>query len=152
MVAARVRVVLATFWVGSLWTIGYIVAPTLFAALQDRALAGTLAGRMFQIEAWITIVCALLLTVLVIRAAEVYDARQRKHILIVIALMLVCTLISHFGIQPIMAELRASVPSGSVMGSEAAARFGKLHGVSSGIYLLQSVLGLVLVLKLFQVK
>lgn len=152
MVAARARVVLATLWIGSLWTIGYIVAPTLFATLQDRALAGTLAGRMFQIEAWITIVCALLLAILVVRAGEAYESRQRKHLLILIGLMLACTLISHFGIQPLMAELRASVAPGSAMGSETAARFGRLHGISSGIYLVQSVLGLVLVLKLFRVR
>ena len=39
--------ILLTLWVGSLWAIGYIAAPTLFATLEDRALAGTLAGAMF---------------------------------------------------------------------------------------------------------
>ncbi|TCS39650.1 uncharacterized protein DUF4149 [Paucimonas lemoignei] len=152
MVEARARVVLATLWVGSLWTIGYIVAPTLFATLEDRGLAGTLAGRMFQVEAWITIACAVMLAILVMRAGEAYESLQRKHLLIVIVLMLLCTVISHFGIQPFMAELRASVPAGGVMNAETAARFGKLHGASSGIYLVQSMLGLVLVLKLFRVK
>ena len=44
---------LATVWCGSLWTIGYIVAPTLFAMLEDRQLAGSIAGRLFHAEAWI---------------------------------------------------------------------------------------------------
>jgi hypothetical protein len=152
MVAARARAVLATLWIGSLWTIGYVVAPTLFATLEDRMLAGTLAGRMFQIEAWLTIVCSLLLAILVARSGKVFEARQRKQLLIVIGLMLLCTLVSHFGIQPYMAELRATVAPGGVMAADIQARFGKLHGVSSAIYLLQSVLGLVLVLKLYQVK
>ncbi|HCY64599.1 MAG TPA: DUF4149 domain-containing protein [Oxalobacteraceae bacterium] len=152
MVATRARAVLATLWVGSLWTIGYIAAPTLFATLEDRTLAGMLAGRLFHIEAWISIVCALLLAVLVARSGGAFEARQRKQLLIVIGLMLLCTLISHFGIQPYMAELKAAVAPGMAMTGEIQARFGKLHGVSSAIYLAQSVLGLVLVLKLYQVK
>ena len=53
--------ILLTLWVGSLWAIGYIAAPTLFATLEDRALAGTLAGAMFEIVAYIGMVCAALL-------------------------------------------------------------------------------------------
>ena len=43
--------VLLTLWVGGLWAIGYMVAPALFATLEDRALAGNLAGLMFEIIA-----------------------------------------------------------------------------------------------------
>ncbi|WP_233556213.1 DUF4149 domain-containing protein [Noviherbaspirillum sedimenti] len=146
------RAVLATLWVGSLWTIGYMVAPTLFATLEDRALAGTIAGRLFAIEAWVTVVCAVLLALLVARAGAAFDQRQRKQVLIVIGVMLLCTLVSHFGIQPYMAELRAAVAPGASMAGEIQARFGRLHGVSSAIYMVQSVLGLVLVLKLYQAK
>ncbi len=152
MVAARLRAVLATLWVGSLWTIGYIVAPTLFATLEDRSLAGTLAGRMFHVEAWLTIVCAVLLAVLVARSGEAFEGRQRTHILIVIGVMLLFTLVSHFGIQPHMAELRAAAAAQGGMTGEIQASFGRLHGVSSAIYMFQSLLGLVLVLKLYQAK
>jgi uncharacterized membrane protein len=152
MVAARARAVLATLWIGSLWTIGYIVAPTLFATLQDRMLAGTIAGRMFQIEAWLTIACAVLLAILVARAGEAYEGRQRKQLLIIIGLMLACTLVSHFSIQPLMAEIKATAAPGSVMTADVQTSFGRLHGLSSALYLLQSVLGLVLVLKLYRVR
>lgn len=152
MLATRARVVLATLWVGSLWTIGYIVAPTLFATLEDRSLAGTLAGRLFHIEAWVTIVCAVLLAVLMARAGAAFEARQRRQILIVIGVMLLCTLVSHFGIQPYMAALRAAVAPGAVMPADVQASFGRLHGISSAIYMVQSVLGLVLVLKLYQAR
>lgn len=152
MVATRARAVLATLWVGSLWTIGYIVAPALFANLEDRTLAGTLAGRMFHIEAWVSIVCAVLLAILVACAGAAFDKRQRKHILILIGVMLSCTLASHFGIQPYMAELRAMAGPGGVMTSGLQAQFGKLHGASSAIYMLQSVLGLFLIWKLYPAK
>jgi hypothetical protein len=41
-----------------------------------------------------------------------------------------------------MAELKLS---GLVAGSESALRFGRLHGISSVLYLLNSILGLLLV-------
>jgi len=53
--------ILLTLWVGGLWAIGYIVAPALFANLEDRALAGTLAGVMFNIIAWVGLACGSLL-------------------------------------------------------------------------------------------
>lgn len=152
MLASRARVVLATLWVGSLWTIGYIVAPTLFATLEDRALAGSLAGRMFHAEAWVSIICAVLLAALVARAGAGFEARQRRQILVVIGVMLLCTLVSHFGIQPHMAALRAAAGPGAAMPAEIQASFGRLHGISSIIYMVQSVLGLVLVLKLYRAK
>ena len=33
--------IMLTLWVGSLWAVGLMVAPTLFTQLDDRALAGT---------------------------------------------------------------------------------------------------------------
>ncbi|HEX7634207.1 MAG TPA: DUF4149 domain-containing protein, partial [Noviherbaspirillum sp.] len=55
MFSARARLLIATLWVGSLWTVGYLVAPTLFATLSDRALAGMIAGSIFRLEAWLSV-------------------------------------------------------------------------------------------------
>ncbi|MGH8809748.1 MAG: DUF4149 domain-containing protein, partial [Noviherbaspirillum sp.] len=49
MLVARARLLIATLWVGSLWAVGYLVAPTLFATLPDSVLAGTIAGRLFRV-------------------------------------------------------------------------------------------------------
>ncbi|MGB5473694.1 MAG: DUF4149 domain-containing protein, partial [Gammaproteobacteria bacterium] len=49
--------VLLTLWVGSLWVTGFMVAPVLFARLDDRALAGTLAGELFGLVAWLGLAC-----------------------------------------------------------------------------------------------
>ena len=35
---------LLTLWVGGLWIIGYLVTPVLFKTLDNRQLAGELAG------------------------------------------------------------------------------------------------------------
>jgi hypothetical protein len=56
-----------TLWVGGLWSIGYLVAPTLFAALGgDRPLAGQLAGRLFEVIGWLGLACASYLLLFVL--------------------------------------------------------------------------------------
>ena len=141
----RLRVLLVTFWVGSAWTIGYVVAPLLFATLTDRAQAGTLAGLFFKAEAWISLICgASLLTIL---WAERENPTRTLQIKLVIVMML-CAVIGYFGLQPYMAELRAiAAQSGGIMDDAMRTRFGVLHGVASVIYLLHSLLGVGLVLK-----
>ena len=52
-----------TLWVGGLWTIGYLVVPTLFAALADRQLAAMLAGKLFVLIGWVGLACAAYLLV-----------------------------------------------------------------------------------------
>lgn len=141
----RLRVLLVTFWVGSAWTIGYVVAPLLFATLTDRAQAGTLAGLFFKAEAWISLICGALL--LAILWAERENPTRILQIKLVIVMML-CAVIGYFGLQPYMAELRAiAVQSGGIMDDAMRTRFGVLHGVASVIYLLHSLLGVGLVLK-----
>jgi len=68
----------------------------------------------------------------------------------VLAGMLICVLLGYFALQPFMNALRvAALAEGTDVGHSAyAARFGMLHGVSSLFYLIESLLGLVLVWKL----
>ena len=47
-----------TLWVGSLWTVGGLVAPLLFAQLADRNLAGNIAGILFTGQTWLGVACA----------------------------------------------------------------------------------------------
>lgn len=142
---ARVRLLVVTLWAGSLWTVGYLVAPTLFATLSDRMLAGTIAGSVFNNQAWLSIACALVLLALLRWGADDLALRTRRLLSLLALAMLACTLVMHFGVQPLMATLREAAGPGGVMGSSARGRFGILHGVSSAIYLLQSGLAVWLV-------
>jgi hypothetical protein len=56
------------------------------------------------------------------------------------------TLASQFGIQPLMAQMKADAWPREVMNSVLRDRFATWHGVSSVLYLVQSVLGIVLAL------
>lgn len=143
----RARLLIATLWVGSAWTIGYVVAPALFATLADRMLAGTIAGSLFRIEAWLSVACALVLSGMQFLQPVAGSARQNKIFTGLVLGMLACTLIGYFGLQPMMAALRAEA-GGAVMEGAMRTRFGILHGIASGFYLLQSLLGVALLLRL----
>jgi hypothetical protein len=138
MTGARLMVgerVLLTLWVGGLWSIGYIVAPALFANLEDRALAGSLAGILFHIIALVGLACgALLLLFNQLRAA---GKRLNWRALVLIA-MLVLVAVGEFWFAPMIAGLR----SGGLVDSK---QFAQLHGLAALLYLVTSLLGLLLV-------
>jgi len=136
--AARARLLLITFWAGSLWTVGYVAAPTLFASF-DRPLAGSVAAVLFASQAWVSIACGGALLALL---TQVADARARRRLQLLVVAMLVCAVAMHFWLQPLMASLR-----GAMMDEAARARFGMLHGVSALIYLVESLLAGFLLLK-----
>lgn len=147
MLASGLRLLLVTLWVGSLWAIGYIVAPTLFGTLEDRTLAGSIAGSLFRTEAWISLACAAVLLLLHFVSPHVTEVRRRRVWVGLIVAMSACTLIGYFGMQPLMSSLREAAGAAGVMESAQRTRFALLHGISAGFYLLQSLLGIALVLK-----
>lgn len=142
---ARTRLLIATLWVGSGWTIGYLVAPTLFATLPDSMQAGGIAGSLFRVEAWLTVACALALLVL-LAAARRNGEGVRTQVTLVAA-MLACTLVGYFGLQPFMAVLREAAAAAGGMSGDIKTRFGLLHGVASLLHLAQSLLGVALILQ-----
>ncbi|RBA24039.1 DUF4149 domain-containing protein [Herminiimonas fonticola] len=150
MFMSRARLLIATFWVGTLWAVGFVVAPTLFSTLSDRALAGTIAGSLFNIVAWLSIFCAAALLALLFQASRSEQNKPSRGLFYLIVGMVGCTLIGYFGLQPHMAELRLvlhSITDVAVV-ADAKKQFGILHGVSTGIYVVQSLLGAALIVKL----
>lgn len=135
--------ILLTLWVGGLWISGYLIAPLLFSTLDDRRLAGEIAGRIFSAMNYLGLSCALLLLI-----SLIYDAGQRWQrswrVWAVVAMFILISIIE-FIVQPMMQGLKAATPEGFIAGSAAAARFGLLHGVSSLLYLITSIVGLALV-------
>jgi hypothetical protein len=133
-----------TLWVGGLWTIGYLVAPTLFATLGgDRPLAGVLAGKLFELIGWIGLACASYLLLFELLRMGTAALRRRTFWLLFVILLL--TLVSLFGVQPLLAQIKADALPREVMESVLRNRFATWHGVSSILYLVQSLLGLLLV-------
>jgi len=143
-------VLMASAWVGGMWTAGYIAAPVLFQSLSDRALAGMLAGKLFTVIAYLGLACAVYLLIYFykIRGKQVF----RQSLFSVLFAMLLLVLLGEFGLQPLLADLKAQALPLYVMDSPYAARFRLWHGVASIAYLLQSLLGAILLVKIYRPK
>lgn len=128
--------ILLTLWVGGMWVIGYMAVPTLFSFLEDRKLAGSLAGEMFHLINYIGLVCGVLLFVsVVIRHRNVWQVW-------ILLVMLIIVSLGAYILQPMMYELKTI---GIALGSPEETSFKRLHIVSSILYLITSLMGLSLV-------
>jgi len=138
--ADRLGIIAVTLWVGGLWAVGYLAVPVLFFRLDDKMLAGALAGQMFTLIAYVGLATGGYL--IGHRLAVVGRAAWRQPFFWVVGAMLALTVAIHFGIQPILQALKAQVQPLDVMHSALRDRFAAWHGVSSILYLIQSLLGL----------
>ncbi len=140
----RLNLIVVTLWVGALWMTG-LTAYLLFDSLQDKQLAGNLAGKLFTIVSYIGAVSAFYL--LIQRLLNYGTASLKQGFFWAVFFMLLLILVGHFGIQPILAQLKTDALPNDVMQSVFANRFRTWHGVASVAYLVQCLLGFVLVLK-----
>ena len=132
----RVASLVLTFWAGSLWTICGLVAPTLFAVLDDRHMAGQLAATFFHAEAIIGVIagCALI-------GMSATGRLQLPGWLgrTLIAITAGAPLLSQVGLQPFMERARVA---GDM------AQFGVLHGIAALLFLVACLSALLLVWRL----
>lgn len=126
-----------------MWMLGYVVVPVLFKTLPDRMLAGRIAGDLFSLLAYVGIACALYL--LLFQLQQSGRAALRDSAFRITAAMLLLVLIGQFVLQPILADLKLQAQPLDVMNSAFAAQFKTWHAVSSIVYLVQSLLGIALV-------
>lgn len=134
-----------TLWVGGTWILGYVVVPMLFEVLPDRQLAGRVAGQLFSSLAYIGIACALYLLAYQLQQFG-RDALRRSRFFVIVG-MLLLVLVGQFVLQPIIAGLKTQALPLDVMQSALAAQFKTWHAVSATLYLMQSLLGIVLVVE-----
>jgi hypothetical protein len=144
--AARAAALTAGLWAGILLCIGAIAAPAAFSALS-RADAGRFVGQLFEREAYLSIVLAVLLFVVERQRGRGSEASSAGSVFTV-NLMLVlgtlfCTVAGYFAVLPMMAAARAG---------EGPVSFGALHAVSSGFFLLKGLLVLALAWRLVPVR
>lgn len=143
--ADQFSLLVVTAWVGGLWAIGYLAAPALFYTLADKQMAGLLAGKMFGWIAYFGLFSAFYL--LIHRVLRDGTQALKQGFFWAVLGMLLLTMAGQFGIQPILAQLKAQAGAVDVMQSVFADRFRTWHGVASIAYLIKSLLGAVLVLK-----
>jgi hypothetical protein len=147
--AQRIFILIAGLWVGSLLSAGYLVAPAIFSTMTDRQAAGMVAGSIFRLEAYLSVIVCIGLMVLANLLVN-RGLNQFRIIRWLLLAMLLCSLAATLILIPWMNALRDSALAEGmpVMLSPSATLFGQLHGVSSVLYLLQSILGVYLVWRL----
>ncbi|MCW8844627.1 MAG: DUF4149 domain-containing protein [Gammaproteobacteria bacterium] len=124
-----------TVWLGMIWSVGYLAAPILFETLDDRALAGLVAGKLFTTVAWVSLVAGPIMAFLIMATGE--RSRRRSLKLICVLLVMLSMVSVHWIFTPMMEGAR--LPDGTPGES-----FLMIHGASSVVYLLGSLIGLVL--------
>jgi hypothetical protein len=116
--------IVVTLWAGSLWTICGLVAPTLFALLEDRSLAGRLAARFFDLVTLIGVAAGVLLLALTFTGRYVLPGRHGR---LLVASTASLPALSELLLSPLMEQARAS---GNM------ARFGMLHGIAAAVFMI----------------
>jgi len=129
---------LLTLWIGSMWTVGYLVAPVLFSQLDDRIIAGMLAGKMFSLVSYAGLISASILLIAQLLRHGLPSRQYWLSGVLIIMLALIC--VGEFVLQPQMAALKAAGLAGENM-----TQFSRVHGMASILYLLNSVMGLILI-------
>lgn len=135
-----VQAIAITLWVGALWTSGLLVAPLLFQSLDDRSLAGTIAGRLFEATTFIGIACGACILIIWFFFRRGQTSHHQYLVWIVLA-MLVFALIGQFGIQPVLAGLREQAYPQPVMQSALSGSFARWHMIAGILYVAQCLLG-----------
>jgi len=149
MGAQRLFILIAGLWVGSLLAVGYLVAPAIFSTMSDRQAAGMVAGSIFKLEAYLSLLVCIGLMVLANLLVN-RGLNQFRVIRWLLLAMLLCSLAAAFVFIPWMNALRDNALDQGmpVMLSPSATLFGRLHGASSILFMLQSLLGILLVWRL----
>ncbi|MEE9331194.1 MAG: DUF4149 domain-containing protein [Methylophilaceae bacterium] len=138
----KLTAIIIAFWVGGLWITG-LSASILFEMIPNRSLAGAVAGRLFTLIGYIGLASGTFLLI----HYFFERAKLKKSYFWVVMLMLLLILVGQFGIQPLLAQIKVDALPADVMSAEHANRFAAWHGVAGVVYLMECLLGIVLVLK-----
>ncbi len=104
-VAVAVERTLIALWVGGMWIGGYLVAPLLFNLLENRPLAGTVAGAMVSVIDRVGLVCGLALVGLALwRAGHRWLRQWRAWML---GAMLALIVVGEFVLLPLIQNMHA---------------------------------------------
>ncbi|QWD64987.1 DUF4149 domain-containing protein [Polynucleobacter sp. MWH-UH2A] len=142
----RLFTVISGLWVGAYIAIGFLVVPILFMTIGDRQVAGVIAANLFKTTAYMSVgVCGFLMVMA--NHLVKLGRPQYRWIRWILLCMLACAVAAAFILIPWMNGLRdQALQLGlSVRDTNNADVFRVLHSVSSVIFIIQTILGLLLV-------
>ncbi len=125
-------------WLGGLWVMALLIAPALFKWLP-RHEAGIVAGRLFFVFAWMSLIVPGVLWGL----STLNQFSHSRWTIVALISVVVLAAIGLFGLQPHMNALRTLMQNADEAGQAALRiQFGRLHAVSSVVFAVQMLLGL----------
>lgn len=129
-------IALIILWIGSTWTIGYLVVPVLFKSLFPNAmLAGKIEGQLFYIVNWIGFISSIVAIICV----KIDEIHSKILSIILYSLLILCS-IDLFLLQPYIEDIKSQAGNIPVMLSSLKSKFSMWHGISSILYLIRSLL------------
>ncbi len=97
---ARLPLLVAALWWGSLGAIGFMAVPLLFTHLPSPTIAGTMAARLFAAQTWVSVACCLVLLLISRpRGSATLEPWAQQAMAFILGGMLLALLVQ-FGIAP----------------------------------------------------
>jgi uncharacterized membrane protein len=135
-------------WIGGLIFFSFVLAPTVFAVLPTRQLAGSVVSRSLGIMHWMALTCGVVFAVTSMIDSRVVNGVAEPFALrnLIIYAMIILTLVGMFGIASRMLALREQMNPIDAVPLDDARRveFNRLHHWSTRVEGTVLVLGLAL--------
>ena len=141
----KLSIIISSLWVGGLWSM-LMVTTVLFNKVPSSYIAGAIANDMFAFINLFGMFSSGFLLIYGFRKENLSFIRSITFWLLV--LMLGLTLISHFGINPILENFRDNSISKEIIESVFVNRYSTWHGIASTAFLIECFIGIFLVLKI----
>ena len=143
------ELVIWAIWLGAIWFMAVLVAPGLFKWLP-RPEAGLVAGRLFYMLSWYSLVSSFVLVALSNTAGQ-FNAGLKLNLLFVLVFVL-CAF-ELLWLHPTMTSMRQTMTQATPdMVAALRTQFDYMHMVSSVLYSIKMVAGLVWGIGRFDVK
>lgn len=97
---ARLAVLSAALWWGSLSAIGFLAVPLLFANAASPAIAGNLAGKLFSAQCWVGLGCGVVLLLAARGREETPSLDWAGGALAYVLLGVLAALLQEFAVAP----------------------------------------------------
>ncbi len=97
---ARLPLLAAALWWGSLTAIGFVAVPVLFTSLPSPTLAGQAAARLFEAQTYISIAAGACLLVLSQRKYEQTQEEWAQRAMVFLIGGLLLALLLQYGVAP----------------------------------------------------
>ena len=141
----KLSIIISSLWVGGLWSM-LMVTTVLFNKVPSSYIAGAIANDMFAFINLFGMFSSGFLLIYGFRKENLSFIRSITFWLLV--LMLGLTLISHFGINPILENFRDNSISKEIIESVFVNRYSTWHGIANTAFLIECFLGIFLILKI----